>query len=189
MIGSVRGTVVASGRGALIVETTDGVGYEIQVTTAVASSATVGSTLALFTHHHVREDSDELFGFATREEVEFFRTLLSVSGVGPKLALSLLASAPLAEVQRAIAERDTAVLQRVSGIGRKLAERIVVDLYERIAGFTGTSGTEDAGALDALTALGYRADEARRALREVGTKGDVAVRVRAALKILGRASR
>jgi Holliday junction DNA helicase RuvA len=185
MIGSIRGTVTAGGNRGIILETQDGVGYEVQVTPAVASAATNGAALTLFTHHHIREDADELYGFPTREEVEFFRTLLSVSGVGPKLALAILASAPLAEVQRAIAERDAAVLQRVSGIGRKLAERIIVDLHERI-GSAGFGGSGDAGALDALTALGYRADEARRALREVGTDADIGERVKAALKMLGR---
>lgn len=185
MIGSIRGTVKSGGLRGIILETADGVGYEVKVTPAVAASAAEGAAVTLFTHHHIREDADELYGFSAREEVEFFRTLLSVSGVGPRLALAILGSAPLGEVQRAIAERDAEVLQRVSGIGRKLAERIIVDLHERI-GSTASGGEGDAGALDALTALGYRTDEARRALVEVGTGADVGERVKAALKVLGR---
>ena len=188
MIGGVRGTVLAAGTRGLILETGSGVAYEVQVTPAVVANATVGTELQLFTHHHVREDADELFGFARAEEVEFFRTLLSVNGVGPRLALAVLGSAPLGEVQRAIGERDTAVLQRVSGIGRKLAERIIVELHERM-GSVAAEGSGDAGALDALTALGYRADEARRALGEVGTTDDIGERVKAALKVLGRSAR
>jgi Holliday junction DNA helicase RuvA len=186
MVGSVSGTVTAKGGRAVVIETSGGVGYEVLAAPAVVNAATIGKPLTLFTHHHVREDTAALYGFATREEVEFFRTLISVSGVGPRLALAILATAELAEVQRAIVGRDTALLTGVSGIGRKLAERIIVDLHERLAsGAVGSTGG-DSGALEALTALGYRADESRRALTEVGTTGDLGDRVKAALQILGR---
>lgn len=186
MIGSVHGTVTAKGGRAVVLETSDGVGYEVLAAPAVVNAATLGTPLTLFTHHHVREDAEELYGFVRREEVEFFRTLLSVNGVGPKLALAILGTAELAEVQRAIVERDTALLTSVSGVGRKLAERIIVELHERLASGVVASGGGDSGALDALTALGYRADEARRALAEVGTSGDLGDRVKAALQLLGR---
>ena len=157
-------------------------------------AAEQGKRLRLHTHHLVREDQQALYGFATTEELGFFDLLLTVNGVGPKVALSIVGSRPPADLQLAILAEDQAVLTAIPGIGRKLAERIIFELREKVAA-AGVSATAAGAAgegeiVAALLALGYTQSEAREASRLAMT--DMAVgssledRVKAALRSLAR---
>ena len=144
--------------------------------------------MSLFVHTAVREDAIDLYGFLSEEEISFFRLLMSVSGIGPKSALGVLNAADVSALKRAIAAGDPSLLTKVYGLGKKSAERIVVELRDRLEkeGFGGTGAglSADSEALEALEALGYRKEEAREALGKAG-EGDVRAKLSAALKYLG----
>jgi Holliday junction DNA helicase RuvA len=135
----------------------------------------------------VREDAIDLYGFLTEEELVFFKQLLSVSGIGPKSALGVLNVADVSSLKHSIAAGDTSALTRVYGVGKKSAERIVVELRDKLAKETtmGGSVVGSAEVIDALMALGYRAEEVRHALKEAGVGGSVTDRIAGALKYLG----
>lgn len=205
MIASVEGVVGAVSLDSLVLET-GGVGYRIYAAPSVLVSAPAGSRLKLFTHHVVREDAQLLFGFRTAEELGFFTLLLTVTGVGPKVAMAIAGSRPTAELQLAILQQDMAMLVAIPGIGKKLAERVIFELKEKVAaaglaagaasgggapvaGLATGAGTEDEVA-GALQALGYSLAEAREAARMVmrSTEPGVSLeeRVKGALRLLAR---
>lgn len=145
----------------------------------------------LWTHQHVREDALELYGFLHFAELEFFEMLLGVPGIGPKGGLGVLNIAPVDTLKKAIASGDTSYLTRVSGIGRKTAEKIVLELKEKMSGrgvtVEASELKEEADALDALISLGYSQKEAREALAQVPVEiTSVEKRVREVLKKMGR---
>jgi len=193
MIASLDGTVGAVGADSLVLEV-GGVGYRVFAAPRILASAASGSRLRLHTYHLVREDQQALYGFATAEELGFFNLLLTVTGVGPKVALSIVGSRPTADLQLAILAEDHTVLTAIPGVGRKLAERVIFELREKVAaaglaaGAAGGAGESEVVA--ALLALGYSQGEARAASRAV--MADLAVgstledRVRAALRSLAR---
>src|SRR5215210_895396 len=172
MIASLDGTVAAIAVDSLIVEV-GGVGYRVYAAPSVLASAAIGSRLKLFTHHVVREDAQQLFGFRTPEELGFFGLLLTVTGVGPKVAMAIVGSRPVAELQLAIMQQDQAVLVSIPGIGKRLAERVIFELKEKVAAAgVAAAGTALAGeaasegeVVAALQALGYSLAEARTAAR------------------------
>jgi len=170
----------------------NGVGYSVRAPLSLVESAKPGSTLSLYVHTAVRADAIELYGFLTEEELAFFKLLTGVSGLGPKSALSILNTADVAGLKRAIRAGDGSALHKIFGIGKKTAERIVLELRDKLGGSAGaqTPGT-DAEVIEALTTLGYRLEESRDALRALGSEGisDVRVRLSAALKRLGRHSK
>ena len=190
MITFLEGTVEMAAE-KFIVLNTNGVGYKIFGGSDMLSRASVrGATLRVWVHHHVREDAQDLYGFAHYAELEFFEMLLSISGIGPKGALGILGIAPVDALKRAIAVGDTSYLTRVSGIGRKIAEKVVLELKEKMAGkgvmVEAPELREEADALDALVALGYSLREARDALGAVSGEGiTMHERIRAALKRMG----
>lgn len=190
MIGSIRGKIILKTEKFLIVET-GGVGYKISVSPDVLSSAKkLGDEIMLFVHTHVREDILDLYGFLDRKELEFFEMLLNVSGIGPKGALAILGIASIETLKRAISTGDTGYLTKISGIGKKTAEKIVIELRDKVAGQMkgekeGGSLQEELDSLEALKSLGYSQNEAREALKKVPEDGSVNVKVREALKILG----
>ncbi len=150
-----------------------------------------GAEVKFFTHLYVREDALDLYGFFSADELEFFEMLMGVSGVGPKSALSILDIAPLAELSAAIKEGRPDLLTRASGIGRKTAERVIVELRGKVAsahsGFVIERMEGDADIVEALTNLGYRREEARAALAKTDPKiTGTEARLKAALKLLGR---
>jgi Holliday junction DNA helicase RuvA len=153
-----------------------------------------GSEVSLFIYTRVAEDALDLYGFPTEEELAFFKQLMSVSGIGPKTALGILNVADVTSLKRAIAAGDAATLTKVFGIGKKSSERLVVELRDKVSLSSGTAGSfaagdgNDAEVVEALMALGYRADEARTVLKEIS--GDsVNERLASALKYLGTAKR
>jgi Holliday junction DNA helicase RuvA len=134
----------------------------------------------------VREDALDLYGFLDREELEFFEMLINVSGIGPKGALSILGITSIETLRKAISIGDTSYLTKISGIGRKTAEKIVIELRDKIGTeLEGSSLQVELDALEALKSLGYSAIEAREALKKVNSDTDTNTKIREALKILG----
>ena len=197
MIASVEGIVGAVAFDSLVVEV-GGIGYRIFASPGVLASAQPGGRLKLHTYHLVREDQQALYGFRTVEELGFFNLLLTVTGVGPKVALAIVGSRATAELQLAIMQHDQAVLVSIPGIGKKLAERLIFELKEKVAAAgvaaaaTVVAGvpSSDGDVVAALQALGYSLAEAREAARIAiaGSKvGDsLEERVKVALRALAR---
>jgi holliday junction DNA helicase RuvA len=190
MIAHIEGTIIYTTDKFVIVDV-HGVGYKVYVTTDTCASCTIGDTVALWTYTAVRENALDLYGFLTIEEMSFFELLLDVSGIGPKSALGILAVAPITTLQKAIATGDTSYLNKVSGIGRKTAEKIVIELRDKLRAFKDADGTPstlraESDAIEALKALGYSHNEARDAMkhvpRAIESTND---RIKEALKILG----
>ena len=195
MIASIEGVVGAIATDSLVLEV-GGIGYRVFVSPAVLAGATTGARLKLHTHHLVREDLQALYGFPTADELGFFELLLTVTGVGPKVALAIVGSRPVADLQLAIIEQDQALLVSIPGIGKKLAERIIFELKEKVtaAGVAaraaaGAGGVGEGEVVAALQALGYSLGEARdasrAALAEPGAAdASLEERVKAALRTL-----
>ena len=165
-----------------------GVGYVVYTSAQTLLSATVGDSLTIHTHTVVRETALDLYGFNTAEEKALFELLLSVSGVGPKSALSILSLADTSTIYNAISRDETSYLTKVSGIGKKLAGKIVLELKDKIGdiGKAGDSTTsDDSSVMEALEAMGYKVQEAREAIKSIpsDTTG-LNARVSAALKAL-----
>lgn len=192
MIAFIRGTVVEKKNNSVVVDV-GGVGYEVFVPAETVAIATVGKELVLKTAHILREDAEDLYGFREDAALQFFTDLLGISGVGPKTALSVFDLATVPELVRAIQSNDAALLQRAAGIGRKIAERILVEMREKASptryGLSAVEGqlAGDSDALEALVQLGFVRQRAREALQQVvKTITDPSDRVKAALKILGK---
>lgn len=186
MLGHLDGKVIAKRAGFAILSA-GGVGYKVATTREALASCKVGESAALWTHLAVREDSLDLFGFSSEDELYFFELLLTVPGVGPKSALAILDLAPVETLRSAISQGNAQYLTKVSGVGRKTAEKIVLELREKVGkDADGISLQGDEDALEAMRSLGYTLHEARDALRKVPHEmADGSERLRAALKILG----
>ena len=185
MIGSLKGKATFKTDKFLIVDVS-GVGYKVSVSPDTLVRTKLNSDISLFVHTHVREDSIDLYGFLNREEQEFFEMLINVSGIGPKGALSILSIATLETLRKAISTGDTGYLTKVSGIGKKTAEKIVIELRDKVGEEkSGTSLQGELDALEALKSLGYSQNEAREALKKVSPDANTNTKIREALKILG----
>ncbi len=188
MIGGIEGKVRAVRAGFAIIMA-GGVGYKIAATRETLASLTVGADVSLWTHLAVREDVLDLYGFRAEEELRFFELLLTVSGIGPKSALAILDIASVETLRSAIASSKAEYLTKVSGIGKKTAEKIVLELRDKVGAASeqeARSLTGDAEALEAMRALGYAQHEARDALRKVPVEIEGASeRLREALRLLG----
>lgn len=175
-----------------VVIKTNGIGYKVFAGEGVLSRIPErGGSVKLWIHHHIREDSQELYGFLHFSELEFFEMLISISGIGPKGGLGILGVAPVDTLKKAIAAGDTSYLTRVSGVGKKTAEKVVLELKDKMAGrgvlVEAPELKEEADALDALMALGYSQREARDALSQSASEGSsVEERVRGALQKFGK---
>jgi Holliday junction DNA helicase RuvA len=171
-----RAGVTAAG----LVLDVNGVGYLIQATPSVLGRS--GDELTVETYLHVREDALQLYGFGSAEERDLFVHLLSVSGVGPKVALAIVSGSPPAELRRAIALEDTARFEAIPGIGKKTAQRVVLELKEKLAAGVVAPVPRDLTARDALVELGYTVPDAERALAEVDPELSPEEQIREALK-------
>lgn len=189
MIGHLRG-MVAANRPGYVILSAGGVGYKVAVTRATLLGLAEGVEAALWTHLAVREDILDLYGFQTEEELHVFGLLLSVSGIGPKSALAILDIASVETLRSAISSGRSEYLTKVSGIGKKTAEKIVLELRDKIgigAALENAALRGDEEALEAMRSLGYSAAEARDALRKVPSEIEKSSdRLREALKIMGR---
>ena len=186
MIGSIKGKIILKTDKFLIVETC-GVGYKISVSPDVLSKTKkVGEEISLWIHTHIREDILDLYGFLNREELEFFEMLINVSGIGPKGALAILGIASIETLKKAIGTGDISYLTKISGIGKKTAEKIVIELRDKMGEEKeGSSLQGELDALEALKSLGYSQNEAREALKKVTRETNTNIKIREALKILG----
>ena len=188
MIGSLSGKIVDRRGGALIVDVS-GVGYQVFVSAYTFGKTAGTEEITLHTHTHVREQEITLYGFVTKDELTIFEALISVSGIGPKAALNILSVAEPDAIRTAIAQKDTSILTKVSGVGKKTAERVVIELENKVSAVsddTAEGVSADSDAIDALTSMGYSVSEARDALVSVDKDvTDVGEKVRAALKNLG----
>ena len=195
MIAFVDGTVATIGADSAVVQA-GGVGYRIFCGPGTLSALKEGSTARLYTYHLVREDQVSLYGFRTTEELGFFELLITVTGVGPKVALAIVSARPVADLQLAIFQGDEGVLTAVSGVGKKLAARVVLELKEKVSaagasvGAGGAAGSAESEVFAALQALGYSASEARvaatAALSALPVGASLEDRVKAALRVLRR---
>ena len=189
MIAHIAGVVAEKFGGAVIVDVS-GVGYEINVALPDYEAVTLDQPVKFYTYHHIREQSQELFGFSSLAAKKLFELLITVQGVGPKAALSILSLAEAEVVRNAIANADSAYLAKAAGVGKKTAERVVVDLSDKVGmpivykqqGSVQTELNTNDEALEALIALGYTLADATKALEGVATDIPTAQRVTEALK-------
>jgi Holliday junction DNA helicase RuvA len=191
MIGSLRGTVLERDlEGSVLVEV-GGVGYVVNVSERALGELEPSTEAFLYVHHHIREDTQQLFGFLNRDERVTFHTLIGTHGVGPSLAMAILATHPPAALVDVVANADVASLTLVPGVGKKTAERLLIELKSRLsipvlegAGAGVGGGSSVADVREALAGLGYGDAEIRDALRELPSDADAASLLRDALKSL-----
>lgn len=190
MIGKLTGILSGKQSDGTVVVDVHGVGYCVRV--PLAFTLAENSPISLYIHTAVRDDAIDLYGFLSESDLSFFRMLMSVSGVGPKTALSIMGVAEPAALKRAIAQGDAAALHKVFGIGKKSAERLVVELRDKLAtdqanNPLGAAAGSDGEVIEALMALGYSAAECRKALQGLGAEAGATVKERlgAALRQLG----
>lgn len=188
MITHIKGTIIDTEERSVVVDV-NGIGYKVFATGTTIDRAHEGQSIELWTHLAVREDAQTLFGFQTKDELSFFELLISISGIGPKTALGILNVSTVANIRKAVSTGDTSHLTKVSGVGKKIADKIVLELKGKFGAEeeSGISLRDEVDALEALKALGYGHKEAREALKEIDpTVTDAGERVKKALKILGK---
>lgn len=166
MLSFISGKIIEKSQQWAIV-VTHGIGYKVFCNTAKIAS---GEEVALFTYHHIREDQQALYGFTTSEELRLFELLITVNGVGPKVGMAIMTSAKPEQIISAIASGDSALFKAVSGIGQKVAAKIIVELKTKVGGMgevdlSSLEGGNDV--VDALEVLGYRKDEIREVMRQI----------------------
>lgn len=184
MIGSLRGTVLEVHASFFLLEA-GSVGYHVRASVPTLSRLVKDETCFVYIHDYVREDARELFGFLSRSELSLFERLLAVSGVGPKVALTLLSAGEAGSVHDAIVRGDLDFLTSVPGVGKKTAQKIVLELQGKLVE-SAEVPPGDAEVLEALGSLGYGSAEAREALQAISKEGDVSSRVRDALRHLAK---
>jgi Holliday junction DNA helicase RuvA len=188
MIGRLRGILV-SRRGEVVCIEVGGVGYEVTMTPrAVASLPGVGEEVVIHAHTHVREDEISLYGFGSEQDRDLFRVLLSAGGVGPKLAMSISATMTHQEIVRSIITEDADALTAVPGVGKRGAQRIVLELAPKLAGVdvevVGSPTTVTVR--QALEGLGYTTEEINGVIAELDPEASIESQIKAALQALGR---
>jgi Holliday junction DNA helicase RuvA len=192
MIASLNGKLEALGSDWAVINV-GGIGFQVHMPTSTLSTlGTIGEEVRLHTHLHVREDNATLYGFASAEELQLFQTLIGVSGIGPKLALSILSAMAVDKLTMAIATSNTHLLTEVPGIGKKTAERLILELKDKIgACWVITPGarlaTENTEVVAALTSLGYSVAEASRAVASLPSSSDLSLeeKIKLALQYFG----
>lgn len=190
MIAHVSGKVAEKFNGAVIVDVA-GVGYEVLVALGDFEITQLDSTVKFYTHHHVREQAEELYGFSTLAAKKIFEMLITVQGVGPKAALAILSLGNAEQVRNAIANSDSAYITKASGVGKKTAERVVVDLHDKVGLPTAYGRSNEPvqtqldtndEALEALMALGYTLADASLALKDIDPSLPTNTRITQALR-------
>jgi Holliday junction DNA helicase RuvA len=182
--------------GEVVVLDVRGVGYGLLVTSEDYGRLTTGEAARVYVYEHIRENAHDLFGFIAQDTKALFELLLSVNGVGPKMALSILSTGTSSEVRSAVAGGDTKFIQRANGVGKRVAERVVVDLKDKVGlvgidlegtGLLHTDGIlRQDDAIEALVALGYAPQDAARALQGIDDSLPTAERIKHALQGVGR---
>lgn len=196
MIGSLRGQIVEKGPNWLIIEVS-GIGYRVKASPAVLSSLSdqsddratgrQGDSAFLYVHHHVREDAEELFGFLSLNDQQLFEKLLTISGVGPKVAMTIMSVGSAEQVKKAIMSGDLATMTSVPGVGKKTAQKIILELKGQLVDDESEESTGDGEIVAALVGLGYVASQAKDVLKHVpASVTDTAERLREALRLLSK---
>lgn len=188
MIASLSGKIEEVDERSVVVNV-QGVGYSVFMMSRDATKllSQKGQEVHLFTFQYVRENALELYGFLNRAEEKMFQILITISGIGPKGAMAILSAAPVDILERAIASGDTSVLTRISGIGQKTAQKIILELKDKVADFGSLGGDiqEDTDVLEALMQLGYSRNEAQRAIQALPKEGaNTQEKIKEALKFL-----
>jgi Holliday junction DNA helicase RuvA len=185
MIGKLKGNVDYVRNGYAVVDV-KGVGYKVQLSEINLGKVSIGVEVEVFTYTYVREDQLALFGFLSWEELEIFELLISVSGIGPKAGLSILNIASPNAIKTAIINQDVSILTRVSGVGKKTAERVVLELQNKVEDLPDSVQQESRGdqeVMEVLMTMGYNTNEAREATKAVsGENGDISEKIKLALK-------
>ena len=192
MIAHIRGIVTEKIAGTIVVDV-QGVGYELSVALGDFEAAQNGQEATFYTYHHIREQAEELFGFGSLAAKKLFQILIAVQGVGPKAALAILSLGSSEQVRNALAQGDAGFVQKAAGVGKKTAERIIVDVRDKVGVPTQFGTTEPTltaptpseqpdEAREALMALGYTLADATKALEGIAQDLPTAERVRLALK-------
>ncbi len=183
MITHLKGTILDKNDKYLVLEVNN-IGYKVFGTTETIESSTLGQPSSLWTHHAVREDAEDLFGFSTKDELHFFELLIGISGIGPRTALGILNVTTIGALKKAVSSGDTSHLTKVSGIGKKNADKIVLELKGKFDHEDNTShGDGDVDVVEALQSLGYSQNDARKALKGI-EGGTTQEKIKQALKTL-----
>lgn len=190
MIRQISGTIIYKDDSSVILDT-GGVGYKVFVAadTSEALAARAGSPVTLWTHLAVRENAMDLYGFLSAKDLDFFELMIGISGIGPKKAMSIISAASFSTIRRAVGAGDSSFLQKIPGVGKKNAEKIIMELSDKLSreDEDGMVVKDELDAHEALKALGYSFKEAKDALALVDKKlQGTSERVRAALKVIGR---
>ena len=193
MLAYLSGKIINKGADYIIVRVQD-VGYKVFVNSKMYAGMEIGGLVDIYTHQHIREDASDLYGFNSLADLQMFELLLSISGIGPKSASAVLSIAGVDDIKEAIAAGDSSLLTKVSGIGKKTAERVILELRGKIGAVSGANSDSAGGGaaasgdeIDALMALGYSLSQAREALGPVDKKiKDSGERIKAALSKLGK---
>lgn len=185
MISSIFGQVITRQNSSITIETVSGVGYQIFIG---QQTVELNKDVRLYTHHHIREDISDLYGFLDPADLKLFEQLLSVSGVGPKLGQTLLTTLGNQSLCQAIAHQDVGALRSVSGVGQKVAEKIILELKNKVTATTlpaeGVSDSTDL--VNVLTKLGYQQREIAQALKHIDRQLPVEEQVKQALREISR---
>jgi Holliday junction DNA helicase RuvA len=188
MISKITGEIIHKADKFIIIET-NGIGYKVYGTTELISKVKEAETAKIWTYLAVRENALDLYGFSDKKELDFFELLITISGVGPKTALNILNVANVDSLRKAISTGETAHLTKVSGLGKKMADKIVLELKGKLGSYEeiNLGLKEEIDALEALKSLGYSHKESREALQEIDkSHTTTSARVKAALKHLGK---
>ena len=194
MIGSLRGAVLERGTDSEVLLEVGGVGYFVTVTPRTLAELEPGANVFVYVHHHIREDAQTLFGFLRREERATFQVLIGTHGVGPSMAMAILGTHTPSALIDIVASADNASLCMVPGVGKKTAERLLIELKNRLnipmldpiaAGGGATANSVLGDVREALYGLGYAPEEVRDALREISPSDDASTLLRDALQLLG----
>ena len=186
MIAHISGTILAVTDKSIIVETA-GVGYRVFATAETLLKYKNGETASLWTSHIIREDSQDLYGFENQTDQDLFELLRGVSGIGPKSALGVMNVATIGTIARAINANDVGYLTKISGIGKKTAEKIILELRDKLPAIMETTLDDSShDVIDALIALGYSESKARDASRSLDPSLDTQAKIREALRLLNK---
>ncbi len=191
MIAYLTGTIHSKGINYLIVMTSGGVGYKVYVPTDIITSVDIDMPAALFTHTHVKEDALDLYGFPSQEDLSMFELFLGVSGIGPKTALNIFSNGKLPKIKEAIVKGDVEFFTTVPRLGRKNAQKIIIELRSKLGSLgeldLAAEGGETKEIIDALKAFGFSVVEAKEALKFIkDIEGDTSTKIKSALKFLGK---
>jgi len=185
MIGYLEGKIIKVVDDFVIV-LVGGVGYRVHLVPSLAGQVQEGSNIKLYTHTYLKEDALSLFGFSKFEELEAFEVLISISGIGPKLGFSIITTTSIDDLKQAVLNTDVSVLTRIPGIGKRSADKIMLELSSKFKVSSNLKNIlfspEDDLAIKALEQLGYTGDEARKAIKKAGGKGSLEEKIMTALK-------